>query len=249
MAMASMAERRKALAALAAERNRRAWRAMLGRRGAVVLLILLLLGLAGSWSLGFFSTPKEVVALRQLVDSRLVQMEAAARTGTPPDQVASTGSVMEQLRAVPRAYRDQAAHEAGRYFEARDRAEMESYFALPPDRRQAELDRRIRADEERRKAWQAERERREQQRAAGGTAATGDGRRGEGSSLGAQAQAGPPPGPGGGRRGGGTEDSRNERSKRQIDRSTPEERARRAEYRRAVEERRTQLGLGSRRPG
>lgn len=246
--MASTADRRKTLAALAAERDRRTWRAVFGRRGAAVLLLLALLGLAGCWLLGFFSGPKEVAALRRIVDAQVVQMEAAARTGTPPDQVASVGTVMEQMRAVPRAYREQAAREAGRYFEARDRAEMDSYFALPADRRQAELDRRIRADEERRKTWQAERERREQQRAAAGGTDAANGPRGQGDAPRPAAQAGGPPGPGGGRR-GGTEDSRNERSKRQIDRSTPEERARRAEYRRAVEERRTQLGLGSRRPG
>lgn len=245
--MASTADRRKALSALAAERDRRAWRAVFSRRGAAVLLLLLALGLGGCWLLGFFSGPQEVAALRKLVDTQVVQMETAAQTGRPPDQVASMGSVMEQLRTVPRAYRDQAAREAGRYFEARDRAEMDSYFALPADRRQAELDRRIRADEERRKTWQAERERREQQRAAAGTAAAGSGPRRQGDAPQPAAQAGGPP-PGGGRR-GGTEDSRNERSKRQIDRSTPEERARRAEYRRAVEERRTQLGLGARRPG
>ncbi|MGI9176508.1 MAG: hypothetical protein ACR2IT_01470, partial [Pirellulales bacterium] len=55
-------------------------------------------------------------------------------------------------------------------------------------------------------------------------------------------------GPGGGRR-GGTEESRNERSKQRLDHSSPEQRAQQSEYRRAVEERRKELGLGPGRRG
>ena len=51
-------------------------------------------------------------------------------------------------------------------------------------------------------------------------------------------------GPSGGRRGGS-----NERSKQRIDRSTPEQRAQQSEYRRAIEERRKELGLSPSRRG
>jgi hypothetical protein len=63
-----------------------------------------------------------------------------------------------------------------------------------------------------------------------------------------QAGGGPPPGPPGGPpggRGGGTEDDRNRFRKSIIDRTTPEQRARFVEYRRAIDERREQRGLPS----
>jgi hypothetical protein len=110
---------------------------------------------------------------------------------------------------------------------------MESYFNLPPERRQAELDRRIKAEEQRRQAREEERAKRESQRPA--------------PAAGSQ----PAGGPGGERSGGGrgrstTEEERNARSKRRIDRSSPQERAQRTEYRRAIDERRAQLGLPTR---
>jgi hypothetical protein len=154
---------------------------------------------------------------------------------------------MQQTRELPREYREQAGRQIGRLFEARERADMASYFALPADKRQAELDRRIKAEEDRRKARQAERAKREQATANGQVAATGADRGGSGAPGGPPGGAGGAPagvGPPGGRRGGGTEDSRNDRMKQQIDRTTPEQRAQRAEYRRALEERRQQLGLG-----
>jgi hypothetical protein len=124
---------------------------------------------------------------------------------------------------------------------------MGSYFALPPDKRQAELDRRIKVDEDRRKAWQAERERRDQRRGDARTASAGGDRGGPGGGGGGPGGAGgrPPSG----RRGSGTEESRNERSKQRIDRSTPEQRAQQSEYRRALEERRTKLGIPPSRRG
>jgi hypothetical protein len=129
---------------------------------------------------------------------------------------------------------------------------MGSYFALPPDKRQAELDRRIKVDEDRRKAWQADRERRDQRRGDTRTASTGGDRGGPGGG-GAGGGGGSPGGGGGGppssRRSSGTEESRNERSKRRIDRSTPEQRAQQSEYRRALEERRTKLGIPPSRRG
>jgi hypothetical protein len=139
--------------------------------------------------------------------------------------------------------RRKAGRDVGRLFEARERAEIDSYFGLPPGRRQAEIDRRIQADEARRKAREAERSRRDEQ--GGGQRPTG------------QAQGGPPgPGTGGGATGnaparGGrmvTEDDRNARSKSRIDRTSPDARARQTEYRRVIDERRKQLGLPPR-PG
>ena len=202
------------------------------------------------WLLGFFSTPRAVAEVAQIVDQQIVEYDRAARGEVPFNSVAAFGTVMQKMREVPREYREQ---QMGRLWEARERAEMGSYFALPPDKRQAELDRRIKADEDRRKAWQADRERRDQRRGDARTASTGGDRGGPGAvGAGGGASGGPGGGGGGppsGRRRSGTEESRNERSKQRIDRSTPEQRAQQLEYRRALEERRTQLGIPPSRRG
>lgn len=241
MATVSMADRRQALAALAAERGgSQSATGRLWTRVALAVAVLAFFILVTMWVLGFFSTPREVAEIRRLVDEQVVQLETAARTGTSPDQVVGYREMMDTMRAIPRQYREQAGREIGRFFVARDQAEMDSYFALPSERRQEELDRRIKADEDRRKVWESERARRDQQRSD----STGGSANSSGRDSGSR-----PAGTPAGRRGGGTEESRNQWGKRQIDRTTPERRAQKAEYRRAVEERRIQLGLGPSRRG
>lgn len=247
MATAAMSDKRRAVAALAAERDGHGTSGRLWKRAAAAVAILALLTITILWFLGFFSTPKPVAEIRQFVDQQVAQLERAGRGEVPFETGSGFGAVMGKRREVPPEYREQVRQEMGRLFEARERAEMASYFALPPERRPAELDRRIKAEEDRRKAWEADRARRDQGQAAaaggrGGPAAGGPG--GPGIS-GGRFGGGPP---GGGRR-GGTEESRNERSKRRLDHSTPEQRARQSEYRRAVEERRKELGLGPGRRG
>jgi uncharacterized membrane protein YgcG len=246
--MASTADKRRAVAALAAERNKQGAMARFAKRAGAALAILALIATPILWMLGFFSSPKAVAEIRQLVDQQVAEYDRVSRGEVPYGSAPSAGAVFEKMRDVPREYREQVGQQMGRLWEARERAETSSYFALPPDKRQAELDRRIKADEDRRKAWQAEREKRDQQRAAagqqamngGGRGAPGGGPPGGGPGGGGPGGGGPP---GGGRR--GTEEARNERSKRRIDQSTPEQRAQQSEYRRAMEERRTQLGLPS----
>ena len=259
MATATIADRRQAVAALAAERRGQGGSGRFWKRALVALLALACLSLLVMWLLGFFSTPQAVAEMAQLVDQQIVEYDRVARGEVPFNSGAAFGTVMQKMRDVPREYREQ---QMGRLWEARERAEMGSYFALPPDKRQAELDRRIKVDEDRRKAWQADRERRDPRRGDARTASTGGDRGGPGGGTGAGAggggggPGGGGGGPGGGgggppssRRSSGTEQSRNERSKQRIDRSTPEQRAQQSEYRRALEERRTQLGIPPSRRG
>ena len=248
MATATIADRRQAVAALAAERRGQGGSGRFWKRALVALLALACLSLLVMWLLGSFSTPQAVAEMAQIVDQQIVEYDRAARGEVPFNSGAAFGIVMQKMRDVPREYREQ---QMGRLWEARERAEMGSYFALPPDKRQAELDRRIKVDEDRRKAWQADRERRDQQRGDTRTASTGGDRGGPGGGAGGGG-GGPGGGGGGppsGRRSSGTEQSRNERSKQRIDRSTPEQRAQQSEYRRALEERRTKLGIPPSRRG
>jgi hypothetical protein len=241
---ATVSSRRQALADLARSRRAEGSTGRLIRRTAVGVILAALIGWIVLWLLGFFSTPKEVLAVRALVDGQVAELERVARNEAPLSyEGGSFGAMFETMRQVPEAYRDQARAEMGRLFAARERAEIDSFFAMPPAQRQAELDRRIQAEDARRRAWQAERASRE--------ASRGGGPRG-GDSQAAGTRGGPPPaaGPpssGGRRRGDGTEDSRNMRRKSRLDRSTAESRARRTEYRRLKDQRRIELGIPPRR--
>ncbi len=204
---------------------------------AMGIILLAILGWCGMWLFGAFSTPPQLLAVRTEVDQQIAQLEEASRNGEPfsPDTGSFT-AVFATMREVPEAYRDQAREQMGRLFEARETAEVDSFFAVPPEKRAAELDRRIEAEETRRKAWAAERTRRDAQQGNGGaTAQSGRATAGTGQTAGQ---------PGGGRRrGDGTEESRNMRSKSRIDKTSAESRARNTEYRRLKDQRRIQLGL------
>lgn len=247
--MASTADKRRAVAALAAERNRQGAFGRFAKRAGGALALLALISVPVLWLLGFFSSPRAVAEIEQAVDQQVAEYDRVARGEVPFASAPSARSMFDKMRDVPPQYREQVGQQMGRLWEARERAETASYFALSPEKRQAELDRRIKADEDRRKQWQAEREKRDQERTAGGQQAGGRGGPGGGPPGGGPGRGpggGPGGGgpPGGGRR-GGTEEARNERSKRRLDQSTPEQRAQQSEYRRAMEERRTQLGLPS----
>lgn len=246
MASATLDDRRRALRELAARQDQasaggRFWRRVIA--GIVILAVIVALLL---WMFGFFSTPPAIAELDALVDGQVAEYARAARGEVPFGSVAGFGAIADKMRELPREYRAQAGQQMSRLGQARERAEMASYFRLAPAERQAELDRRIKADEDRRKQWQAERQKREASRAASGqqsSTAGGGGR----PTAGGSPPGGGSGGPGGGPSGGGgrtsSEEARNDRSKRRIDRSSPEERAQRTEYRRAIETRRSQLGL------
>ncbi|MFM8414630.1 MAG: hypothetical protein ACKOCX_07890 [Planctomycetota bacterium] len=231
---ATVSARRQALADIARARHDRDSTAQNLRTAAVGLAIAILLVASILWLAGFFSTPREVLAVRALVDERVAELGRVARNEIPLSYEGDSFRPMfETMRQVPEAYREQARQEIGRLFEARETAEVDSFFGMPPERRTAELDRRIRAEEERRKAWQARRD--EQRSAAGDGRPSADGGSGRARTD------------GGGRPAGGwgnaTEEGRNQRAKARIDRSTAESRARRTEYRRQKDQRRIELGL------
>ena len=229
----TISDRRQALAELARARRADGSAGRTLRVSAVAVAVLGLMALCGLWLSGRWSTPPELLAVRASVDGQIAEvMEAARSGGSTAADSGSFGNVFEMIGQVPEAYREQARAEIGRLFEARETAEVESYFTLPPDRRAAELDRRIKAEEERRQAREAERSQRTAE--SGGRPGGPPGARG----------GGPPPG---GRRRDGSEEGRNARSKQYLDKTSAESRARRTEYRRAKDQRRIQLGLAPRR--
>jgi uncharacterized membrane protein YgcG len=244
---ATASARRQALSDLAQARRGEGSNGTLIRRLAIGVVILGLLGLVVLWLLGFFSVPQELRAVQALVDQQVAELQRVARNEVPFGSGGeSFGAMFETMRQVPEAYRDQARSELGRLFEARETAEVNSFFGLPPEQRTAELDRRIRAEEERRKAWEARRRGAEDRRPER-SAASGESRQG---SAGNAAGGGSPRGggwSGGPGRGNRTEEGRNMRAKSRIDRTSAETRARRTEYRRLKDQRRIELGIAARR--
>jgi hypothetical protein len=237
--MMTQADRRRAVAALAAERDERSAGSRMARRAAAIALVLLCL-LALFWGMGLFSSPRAVADVERLVEKQVAEYDRVARGEVPFEAAPSFGAFRDTMRDVPQEHRAQVGEQMGRLWEARERAEMASYFHLPPTQRQAELDRRIKAEEARRQAREAERAARDRARPSNGQQA------GNGGQGGQQGPGGG--GPGNAGQGGPvsisrTEEGRNQRSKQRIDRSTPEERTMRAEYRRAMDARRRQLGL------
>ena len=233
-------DRRRVLAELVRDRDAGGSTARTMGRVIAVLLVLAILALLGLWLAGFFGVAPAVREIRGLVDVQIEELRRIARNEAPLSYDSpGFNAVLERVRELPPDQRRQAGAEVGRLFAARERAEMDSYFNMPPERRQVELDRRIQAEESRRKAREAARSRREGER--GPQAAE---QRGGGASVPGRNGGGPPGGRPGGR--SATEDQRNSWRKSRIDRTSPGERARRTEYRRAMDERRTQLGLPTR---
>lgn len=243
MATASAADTRRALRELAAERKGS------GKGGWVFWILLLLLligsvvGIAGFF-LGWFTTPQNVAEFKSLVDQQVADLDKMARNEKPyTESFDGMRGMFEKMRDVPREVRDE---QMMRLFEARERAAANSFFALPPQQRQAELDRRLKSEEDRRKEWMARRQQDGNQQR--GTRPDGQQNAGRGGPPGGGSRGGPPGGggggpPGGGRRGGG-EDASNARSLGRINRTSPDDRARRTEYRRMMDEARAKRSGG-----
>ena len=199
------------------------------------MLALMTIGFLVAWGGGWirFTTDPRVVEVQKLHQNL---EEKYVATGGPSNFVeaaagiAAMAEIRQKIDALP-AHLRPAAEKSGQdlvamYF----RGQMNAYFSKPPDQRRAELDRQIRQFEMLRKAWEA-------------SSAVMNMVRG-GSAAGAGQQAGQ----GGGRQPAAqsstdAEANRVRSRKEMIDRTNPTQRAQYNEYRRALEERRKQLGL------
>ena len=213
-------------------------------RGLWVAVIagLVLLALIAAWFLGWISfvTDPRVTEIQQLQQEAQKQFGEGGGPKTIVEATAAVtamNTIRTKVEALPSHLRPQVEREGGSMFRSAFRARIDSYFAAAPEKRQAELDRQIDQEEMMRKAFDAG-------RAIAGVFGGGQGSQ----ATGGTAQGGTTPG---GTSGGGppapTGSSSEERSnkwrKSMIDRTTPEQRSRYVEYRRAMDERREQRGL------
>ena len=218
-------------------------------RGLWVAVIagLVLLALIAAWFLGWISfvTDPRVTEIQQLQQEAQKQFGEGGGPKTIAEATAAVtamNTIRTKVEALPPHLRPQVEREGGSMFRSAFRARIDSYFAAAPEKRQAELDRQIDQEEMMRKAFDAGRAIAgvfgggQGSQAAGGTA--------QGGTAPGGTTGGRPPAPtGSSSSGSSSEESRNKWRKSMIDRTTPEQRSRYVEYRRAMDERREQRGL------
>lgn len=204
----------------------------------VVGLFVAAVVLLAAWWFGWLRGPVDprVVEIRKMRDDLAEKYQADGGPTTPAEAMAmmdAMQNIERRIEELPENLQEEAR--GGGRMRSAFTAQIDRYFATPPERRIAELDRQI--DREMMMEKVAE-SRRGANAGAGGGGGTGGGNAG-GPGGGTASRGGGGPG---GRR-GGTEEDRNRFRKSILDRTTPAQRARYVEHRRALEERRQQRGL------
>lgn len=200
--------------------------------GGIVLVWILV-----AWFLGWvrFTTDprvKEILALQAEAQQKFAANGGPRTVEEATEALAAMGRVREKIEALPEHLRPRVMEGRGGMSRTAFRQRIDDYFQAPPTERRAVLDRQIDQEEMFRKAMQA-----------GGGAMGGFG---GGPPSGGPPPGAPPGGPGGPPGGGGPpsgDDARNRWMKGIIDSTSPEQRARFTEHRRAIEERRRERGL------
>lgn len=249
------AEVRRALAATEQRQSSRSSLGVWAKRGAITAAVLGFLMLVTGWALGWFSTPAQVLEVRAAINEQIAELDKVSKGQAPYGGGPNMGKVRDTMRNLPEDMRRQVRSDFGRLMEAGETAQVNSFFLMPPAQRDAELDRRIKAEQEARKGFEEAQKKRAAERSKGGSrggdaGGQGEGRPGAGQTAASNQGRGGggggrgPGGPGGGGRGGFSEEDRNNRRKSLLDNSDPGQRSRRTEYRRQLDERRKQLGGG-----
>ncbi len=220
-------------------------------RGLWVAVIagLVLLALIAAWFLGWISfvTDPRVAEIQQLQQEAQKQFGEGGGPKTIAEATAAVtamNTIRTKVEALPPHLRPQVEREGGSMFRSAFRARIDSYFVAAPEKRQAELDRQIDQEEMMRKAFDAGRAIAGVFGGGQGSQATGGTAQG-GTTPGGTSGGGPPAptGSSGSSSGSSSEERSNKWRKSMIDRTTPEQRSRYVEYRRAMDERREQRGL------
>lgn len=202
----------------------------------IVAVVAFLIAWLGGW-IRFTTDPRvaEILALQEQARERFGQLGGGTLNLT--DATAAATAMMEirqKTEALPESMRQQVERNGSDMFQTAFRARIDRYFALPPEQRMAEIDRQIDEEETWRKAFEAGQA---VMRAVGG-----------GTQAQPSAQAASSTAPGSQPWASRTEEERNRWRKNMVDRTTPDERARYTEWRRARDARREQRGLPERWP-
>jgi hypothetical protein len=248
----------------AGSRSARWWAAAAGGLLAAGLLIAWLLG----WlPLGTDPRVAEILKMQEEARQKFQSSGGPRTVSEATEAFTSMTQIRQKVEALPERLRPQVQRAGGEMFRAAFEARINDYFSAPPAERKAVIDRQIDQEEAMRKAFAAMGMGGRGGPGGGGgpgwgggggpggggTGGGGTGGGGAGGGPGGGPRGGPggggPGGAGGGRGGGppGTlsQDDGNRWRKGMIDRTSPEQRARWGEYRRAVDQRREERGLPS----
>jgi len=187
---------------------------------------ILLLGLGGLvWAV----RPDPHLSRAKQLQKELFSSEA--KKLSPDERKAKFTELRQQVKQL----NDDQKWELSAPMRQKQKAELDRYFALSPREKVKYLDERIDRAEKMRKAFQKK---------GGGNGKAGGGPVG-GRAGGFGGKAGGFSGPGGGRAGGSprSADQIEQRRKQFLDRTTPDERARRDVFRKEMNDRRKQRGL------
>lgn len=201
---------------------------------ALLALLAFLVAWLGGW-IRFTTDPRvaEIQKLQEEARQKFVATGGPQTLAEATEAVTMMATIRQKTEALPANLRPQVERSGGSVFRSAMRQRIDAYFALPPAKRQAELDRQIKQEEMMRNAFETA------SRVAGffgGGPPGGGDRGGQGGG-----QSGGPPG--GGPPTGGSQEGVNKWRKQIIDSTTPEQRARYVEYRRAMDQRRKELGM------
>ena len=159
--------------------------------------------------------------------TKVKEMRAQLETAPEEQRRELWGQMRQEMEKLPEAAREALFEDRRQEWEARENKQMQEFFSKPRAEQIALIDKQIDESEKRR----VERDR----------------RRAQGQANGGDRGRGGPGGGGRGGRGGSDPAARMQRSKNYLDKSSPESRAQRAEYRRMADERRQARGLPTRR--
>ena len=211
------------------------WLAVIG----LIALVAFLIAWLGGWIR--FTTDPRVTEIQKLQDEarqKFVVTGGPTTIAEATEAVTMMATIRQKVEALPANLRPQAERSGGSVFRSAMRQRIDAYFKLPPAQRQAELDRQIKQEEMMRKAFETAGK-------VAGFFGGGPPGGGQGSGQGGQGSGQGGGGPPGGPPQGASQDASNKWRKGIIDSTTPEQRARYVEYRRAMDQRRKELGMPS----
>jgi hypothetical protein len=199
-------------------------------RVAMILVLVILLLIGGVYGFRAYANGRKLDALQMQAAEMFSQPRDSSSSGNSEQRREGYREMRQQVEALPEAYQQQFRQSMSSMFMQREERRMDEYLSLSKVERKKYLDKQIVEGERRRKEWEARRKQYEAERAkqasAGGNADNGE-------NAGRQGNNG---GNGNRWRGGWSQSAR-------LDRTSPEFRAKRAEYRRDMEQRRKELGL------
>jgi hypothetical protein len=185
------------------------------KRKWMIAIAVLLLMIGAAWA---YLRPSSQL-------SKVMAMQAEIRELPRDEQRRKWGEMREEVEKLTDAERDALFAPMMEERAKREQKEYDRFFALSKADQIKEIDKEIDREQRRRKEWE--------QRRASGQARQGGGDRG--------GRGGGPGGNWGGGRGGSRDSA--ERRKASLDRSSPQERAQRDEYRRMRDDRRAARGI------